>query len=95
MCLAASDTQNPTLLFISSVSSVLNYAGESEKILESIVSDASSPIPMGYTEIRIVAELLLDHASKCLQLDTRIARVGQIAVDSLGPSLSNVDWLSC
>ena len=83
-----SATRHPTLSFISSISSVLDYAGESPKIPESIVLDASAPSPMGYAESKFVAELLLDHASRCFHLDARVMRVGQIA----GPIKSHGIW---
>ena len=76
---AVSATQSPIIFFISSISSVLDYRGNSLSIREEIISDINAPSSMGYGESKYLAEVLLDYASKTLSIDTRVARVGQIA----------------
>lgn len=76
---AASAAQHPALFFISSISFVLDYAGDCSTIPESIIMDVSAPSQTGYAESEFIAETLLDHASKRLDIDARVARFGQIA----------------
>ncbi|KAL6714200.1 hypothetical protein ACLMJK_008695 [Lecanora helva] len=91
---AASASQNPTLLFVSSIVSVLNSASSCSAIPESIIRDTAASSPMGYGESKFVAELLLAHASKNLNIDTRIARVGQVAGAVRSPGLWNMkEWI--
>ncbi|KAH8657579.1 putative linear gramicidin synthase subunit D [Tricladium varicosporioides] len=112
---------SPTILFVSSISSVKGSATTEPLILEKIFTDHSAPLSMGYGESKYVAERLLDYSAEKLFIDARIARVGQIAgpvhaagawnkwewlpsliisslhvgalPDSLGSSMSNIDWV--
>lgn len=91
---AVSAAHSPVILFVSSISSVLDYNGSSPSIREEIISDSKAPSSMGYGESKYLAELLLDHASKTLSIDARIARVGQIAGPIKGQGIWNEwEWL--
>ena len=87
-------TKSPTIFFISSISSVLNYPGSPPLVSEKIVSDVKCPSPMGYGESKYLAERLLDHAATELSSKAKIVRVGQIAgpVKSLG-TWNKQEWL--
>ncbi|CAG8951144.1 hypothetical protein HYFRA_00006542 [Hymenoscyphus fraxineus] len=76
---------NPSVLFISSISSVIEAGAV---IPENVIRNHSAPLPMGYGESKYIAELLLDHVAQRLFVDARIARVGQIA----GPAHISGTW---
>ncbi|MCJ1251009.1 hypothetical protein MMC30_008240 [Trapelia coarctata] len=92
--LAASGSNSPSILFVSSISSVSNYSGPSLKVPEQIIQDITAPLPIGYGESKYAAERLLGYASSKLGIHTKVARVGQIAgpVDSAG-KWSKSEWL--
>jgi len=79
IALAASASYAPSLLFVSSISSVANYSGPSPKVPETIIDDITTPLPIGYGESKYIAERLLGYASRSLGIRTSVARVGQIA----------------
>ena len=82
------------LFFVSSTDSVLGYHGSSHSIREEIVLDSRTPSSIGYEESKYLAELLLDYASRRLFINTRIARVGQIAGPVNGQGIWNEwEWL--
>ena len=85
---AASATLPPKMLFISSVSSVLNDRNGQSIVREEIIPNVAAPSPMGYGESKYLAERLLDYAAEKLSLSIDIARVGQIA----GPLNSSGTW---
>ena len=91
---AVNTIQFSILFFVSSTDSVLGYYGSSPSIREEIVLDSNTPSSNGYEESKYLAELLLDHASRRLFIDTRIARVGQIAGPVEGQGIWNEwEWL--
>jgi nucleoside-diphosphate-sugar epimerase len=79
---------HPTIFFVSSISSTRGLSDRTTQIPEEIIKDHSAPIKMGYGESKYVAERLLDYAAEKLHIDTRIARVGQIA----GPVVLPGTW---
>ena len=91
---AVSAAHSPIIFFASSISSVLGRHGGSPPIIEDIISNSEAPSSMGYGESKYLAELLLDYASKTLSIDTRIARIGQIAGPVEGQGVWNKwEWL--
>lgn len=118
---ASQAQHSPSVLFVSSISSVKGSATTEPMILEKILADHSAPLSMGYGESKYVAERLLDYSAEKLFVDARIARVGQVAgpihtagtwnkwewlpsliisslhvgalPDSLGASMSKIDWV--
>jgi thioester reductase-like protein len=79
---------SPSVLFISSISSVKGLGNIEPIISESIILDHSAPLPMGYGESKYIAERLLDYAAEKLFVNAHIVRVGQIA----GPIHSSGTW---
>lgn len=79
----------PTIFFVSSISSARGLSDTTTQIPEEIIKDHSAPTKMGYGESKYVAERLLDYAAEKLHIDTRIARVGQIAGPVVLPGLWN------
>jgi thioester reductase-like protein len=79
---------SPSVLFISSISSVKGLGNIEPIIPESILLDHSAPLPMGYGESKYIAERLLDYAAEKLFINAHIARVGQVA----GPIHSSGTW---
>jgi len=74
---AANSTHTPSILFVSSISSVQSWTGAS--VPEEIIPDFDIAGSSGYGESKHIAERLLDHAAKKLNVAVRIARLGQIA----------------
>ncbi|KAM0152233.1 hypothetical protein ACHAPG_007769 [Botrytis cinerea] len=84
--LAATATHKPSLMFLSSLSSVGNFKGD---VPESVINDVTASLPMGYSESKFIAESLLAYAAdKFPNLPIIIARVGQIA----GPVSTKGIW---
>ncbi|TGO38906.1 hypothetical protein BHYA_0064g00020 [Botrytis hyacinthi] len=82
----ATAPQKPSLMFLSSLSSVGNFEGD---VPESVINDVTVSLPMGYSESKFIAENLLAYAAdKSPHLPISIARVGQIA----GPVSTNGIW---
>ncbi|EED15544.1 NRPS-like enzyme, putative [Talaromyces stipitatus ATCC 10500] len=74
----------PSLLFLSSVSSMTGYtpSPDSNKIYipEKVISDLTCPAAMGYGESKYLAERIIDYtATKLDASNFAIARIGQIA----------------
>ncbi|TEY39882.1 hypothetical protein BOTCAL_0448g00080 [Botryotinia calthae] len=86
LSLISATPHHVSLLFISSISSILGL--ESTSIPEKIIEDISAPLQMGYAESKFISERVLDHAAKKLSVDIKIARVGQIA----GPAYTSGVW---
>jgi thioester reductase-like protein/aryl carrier-like protein len=88
---------SPAVLFLSSISSVINYhnaPGTEPVIPETVLSDDYSPAPMGYGESKYIAERMLDYAARRLHLTTGAVRVGQIAGTAHNPrGWSRNEWL--
>jgi nucleoside-diphosphate-sugar epimerase len=85
--LAASTSHSCTLLFISSISSVLAYT--LKPIPEEIITDPRAALPMGYAESKYLTERILDYASIALPtVNTVVVRVGQVA----GPAFEPGNW---
>ncbi|KAF7872907.1 uncharacterized protein EAF02_008978 [Botrytis sinoallii] len=83
---AATASQTPSLMFLSSLSSVGNFSGD---VPESVITDTSASLPMGYSESKFIAENLLAYAAdKFPHVSISIARVGQIA----GPVSTTGIW---
>jgi thioester reductase-like protein/aryl carrier-like protein len=101
--LCASAPRAPTIVFISSVSAVMNFASASSSLTqdsnqtpvpESINHDISAPTSAGYAESKYIAERLLSHASERLSISARILRLGQIAGAAKSPGTWNSsDWV--
>ncbi|KAF7934097.1 uncharacterized protein EAE97_008457 [Botrytis byssoidea] len=93
---ASEASRSPSLLYISSVSAVSSFASIDDsvsRIPEAIIHDASASEPMGYGESKYISERILDYASKKIQLQVNIARVGQISGPIQGPSVwSRHEW---
>lgn len=84
---AASAPRSPSLMFISSVSSV--GASGIDPVPEEVLPDVAAPLPMGYAQSKYLAERILDHAARLApSISIKIARIGQIA----GPANSNGSW---
>ena len=76
--LAANSTFNAFVLFISSVASVGGWKG-SEEIPETPVQGLTVAANMGYGQLELIAECLLDKASAISGVRSAICRVGIVA----------------
>jgi len=86
--LAATAQSSPSVLFISSISSIANL--EKRPLPEEVVTDVLAPLPMGYAESKYLAEHIFDYAAhKIPSLAIGVARVGQIAGPVNRPGLWN------
>jgi len=82
-----------TLSTPTSTSSVGSFSGNSALIPETILTDLSSPAPMGYGESKYISEHLLDCASNNLHISTGAARDGQVAGTAENPEgWSRSEW---
>ena len=80
--LTASARHRPSLIFISSIASVLNHP--QSPISEAIITLPSAPDRTGYGESKYIAEQLLDYGARRYDMRVTIFRLGQIA----GPALN-------
>jgi thioester reductase-like protein len=69
--------QKSEIQFLSSISSVFSYPGN--PVPEAVLTDLSTPSPMGYGQSKYLSERLLDHACKTLGICASFVRLGQIA----------------
>jgi len=87
--LSSSSTHRVHITFISSVSSVM---GSTENpIPETVLTNTSAPLPMGYGQSKYIAERILGHAAvddKLPNVDVTVVRVGQVA----GPAHMPGTW---
>ena len=83
---AASASQSPQLLFVSSIATTVNLL--QSVIPETVIPSYSAPPESGYAASKYIAEQVLDYASAKLSSPIRIARVGQVA----GPINSPGAW---
>ena len=75
----ANTKSSARLFFISSVGPILSYHSASHITPEAVIDLASLPLSNGYSESKAISETLLEHATKRLDMDMSIARVGQVA----------------
>lgn len=69
----------PTIMFLSSVSAVMDLALRSDNpVPEDIFGDLSAPAAAGYGESKYIAERILNHAVESLHIPVIVARVGQV-----------------
>mgnify|MGYP005988557285 CR=1 FL=1 len=73
---SSQSTYGAKIVFISSVSAV---AGLSSNASEKVYDDWNAPAPTGYGQSKFVSELVLDEASKHVNVPVDILRIGQIA----------------
>lgn len=87
----------PSILFLSSISSMINYGATSaaaDQVPETIVRNFACPAAMGYGESKYLAERMLDYASQKLGQKTSVVRAGQIAGTAERPrGWSRDEWL--
>lgn len=76
--LAAASTHDPFILFVSSVSSVGSWQ-HPDGISETIVHNFSAAASIGYAQSKLIAECLLDEASKISGIRSACCRVGIVA----------------
>jgi nucleoside-diphosphate-sugar epimerase len=85
--LTTSTSHASSILFISSISSVL--ASTTSPITEKIMVDPLVALPMGYGESKYLAERILDYGGTVFpNVNISIARVGQVA----GPAYAPGSW---
>ncbi|KAE9975303.1 hypothetical protein BLS_002673 [Venturia inaequalis] len=84
---ASTSPLNPKIQFTSSISATGSYGasgntedGKAHQLVpESILTDHSCCLPMGYGQSKYIAERMLGYASNKLHLNTEVIRLGQIA----------------
>ena len=87
--LTASARHRPSLIFISSIASVLNHS--QSPIPEAIVTSPSAPDRTGYGESKYIAERLLAYGARRYGMRVTILRLGQVS----GPAHNvNGKWTS-
>jgi thioester reductase-like protein len=96
--LAASRSDPPKLLYISSISSVaqLPRVTSTPSIPEQVVHKSNAPYEIGYAKSKLVSELLCDAAAQTLDIPVSFARVGQIAGPvrkGVNATWSTAEWL--
>ncbi|KAL4935726.1 male sterility protein-domain-containing protein, partial [Aspergillus oleicola] len=99
--LAHTAQQNPTLLFLSSISAVSAYhslpaasTAPCSPVPEEIITDPACTAAMGYGESKYLAERILDYACDRLRVTCGIARIGQVCGTAADPRAWNkAEWL--
>lgn len=87
--LTGSSQHRPSIIFISSIASVLNYPRA--PIPSAIITSPSAPARTGYGESKYIAEQLLAYGARQYGMRVTILRLGQIS----GPAHnSNGNWTS-
>ena len=87
--LTASARHRPSIIFISSIASVLNHP--QSPIPEAIVTSPSAPDRTGYGESKYIAEQVLAYGARRYEMRATILRLGQIS----GPARNvNGKWTS-
>lgn len=87
--LTRSSQHRPSIVFISSIASVLNYSRA--PIPEAIITSPSAPDRTGYGESKYIAEQLLAYGARQYDMRVTILRLGQIS----GPAHNaNGKWTS-
>lgn len=88
---------NPTLLFLSSVSSVSSYEtipNHSAPVPETTIMDPSCTAPIGYGESKYVGERIMHYASTKIPRSFGVCRVDQVAGTAQNPRGWNKhEWL--
>ncbi|KAI1798944.1 acetyl-CoA synthetase-like protein [Daldinia bambusicola] len=85
----------PTIMFLSSISAVMDLAVSSRKpVPEEIFDDLSVPAAAGYAESKYVAERVLKHAAEKLHVPVVVARIGQVCGATRSPGRWNPkEWI--
>ena len=87
--LTASARRRPSLIFISSIASVLNHS--QPPIPEAIITSPSAPDHTGYGESKYIAEQILAYGARRFNMRVTILRLGQVS----GPAHNvNAKWTS-
>ena len=76
---------SPTILFVSSISSIQHCPSP---VSETTMADKSAPASTGYGESKYIAEQLLEHAARAVGQSAMIVRAGQIC----GPTQGHAHW---
>ncbi|KAI0098556.1 hypothetical protein GGR51DRAFT_538180 [Nemania sp. FL0031] len=92
---SAQSSCRPAILFLSSVSAVMNLAlRPKETVPEEILDDLSVPAAAGYGESKYLAERMLAHAAEKLQIPIAVARIGSVCGASRSPGRWNPsEWI--
>ncbi|KAI8961540.1 acetyl-CoA synthetase-like protein [Daldinia sp. FL1419] len=88
-------THRPAILFLSSISAVMNLAiGSRKPVPEEIFNDVSVPAAAGYAESKYVAERTLSYATEKLHIPIMVARIGQVCGAIRSPGRWNPkEWI--
>lgn len=84
LALSASPGRRPPhVIFLSSISAVLNYKGPEEAIPEVVFDDVSVPLAQGYGQSKYIGERILVKAAEDAGVPVTIVRVGQLSGSTL------------
>ena len=91
--LTASSRHRPSVIFISSIASMLNYSRY--PVPEAIVTSPSAPDRTGYGESKYIAEHLLTYGARRYGMRVTILRLGQISgpAHNANGKWTSRDWL--
>ena len=95
---SARSAKGASILFISSISSCMNWSLKHDgQVPEHIIDDPSVPSLIGYAQSKYVAERVLSHAAETAGVPVRICRVGQVAgpvgTNAQGACWNKQEWL--
>lgn len=92
---SARSAHRPTVMFLSSVSAVMDLALRSgEPVPEEIFDDLAVPAAAGYAESKYLAERMLSSAAERLRIPVIVARVGQVCGATRSPGRWNPkEWV--
>ncbi|KAI0482297.1 acetyl-CoA synthetase-like protein [Xylariaceae sp. FL0804] len=92
---SAQGRRRPAVMFLSSVSAVMDLALRPDAVVpEDILDDLSAPAPVGYGESKYLAERILEHAAERLHIPVAVVRIGQVCGAKRSSGLWNPkEWL--
>ncbi|KAI2610579.1 acetyl-CoA synthetase-like protein [Hypoxylon sp. NC1633] len=92
---SAHGAHRPTIMFLSSISAVMDLALSSgTAVPEEIFDDVSVPAAGGYAESKYLAERMLKHAAQRLHIPVVVAHVGQVCGATRSPGRWNPkEWI--
>ncbi|KAI0904361.1 male sterility protein-domain-containing protein [Ustulina deusta] len=92
---SAQSALRPAILFLSSISAVMDLALRPDQVVpEKVLEDLSVPAATGYTESKYLAERMLAYANEKLRIPIAVARVGQVCGATHSPGCWNPnEWI--
>ncbi|TGJ77123.1 hypothetical protein E0Z10_g10759 [Xylaria hypoxylon] len=92
---SAQSLHRPAIVFLSSISAVMDLALRQDQVVpEGVLDDLSVPAAVGYGESKYLAERILAYAAEKLEIPIAVARIGQVCGATHSPGKWNPsEWI--